>query len=129
MFPSKNRRNITIEGVLWHYLSFYEGISAHNTVTNEKIEWNAGCQIQVTPALVAEVIKSKGKLEGFSIKKEKKFITTTLPYANSVPHIGHAFEFILGDSITRYYREKLGDTNVHFNVGLDEHGKKIYYPI
>lgn len=126
MFPAKNRRNITIEGVLWHYLSWYEGISAHNTVTNEKIEWNAGCQIQVTPALVAEVIKTKGKLEGFSVKKKKKFITTTLPYANSVPHIGHAFEFILGDSITRYYREKLGDTNVHFNVGLDEHGKKIY---
>ena len=56
----------------------------------------------------------------------KKYITTTLPYANSVPHIGHAFEFILGDAIARYFRSKLGDGNVHFNIGLDEHGKKIY---
>ena len=56
----------------------------------------------------------------------KKFITTTLPYANSVPHIGHAFEFIIGDAIARYFRNKLGDKNVLFNVGLDEHGKKIY---
>ena len=58
--------------------------------------------------------------------KKKKFITCTLPYANSVPHIGHAFEFILGDALTRYFRGKLGDSNVHFNLGLDEHGKKIY---
>lgn len=56
----------------------------------------------------------------------KKFITTTLPYANSTPHIGHAFEFIIGDVIARYFREKLGEDNVIFNVGLDEHGKKIF---
>jgi methionyl-tRNA synthetase len=56
----------------------------------------------------------------------KKFITTTLPYANSKPHIGHAFEFIIGDTLARYFRAKLGDGNVHFNIGLDEHGKKIY---
>lgn len=58
--------------------------------------------------------------------ENKKFITTTLPYANSVPHIGHAFEFIIGDVIARYFRNKLGDKNVLFNVGLDEHGKKIH---
>lgn len=57
---------------------------------------------------------------------KKKYITCTLPYANSVPHIGHAFEFIIGDTLTRYFRNKLGDENVHFNIGLDEHGKKIY---
>jgi methionyl-tRNA synthetase len=57
---------------------------------------------------------------------EKKFITCTLPYANSKPHIGHAFEFIIGDSLSRFFRNKLGSQNVHFNIGLDEHGKKIY---
>jgi len=57
---------------------------------------------------------------------EKKFITTTLPYSNSEPHIGHSFEFIIGDVVSRYFRNKLGDENVFFNVGLDEHGKKIY---
>ena len=54
------------------------------------------------------------------------FITTTLPYSNSEPHIGHAFEFIIADVIARYYREKVGSDNVFFNVGLDEHGKKIF---
>jgi methionyl-tRNA synthetase len=42
----------------------------------------------------------------------KKFITTTLPYSNSSPHIGHALEFIIGDAISRYYRNKLGDDKV-----------------
>jgi len=56
----------------------------------------------------------------------KKFITTTLPYSNSPnPHMGHALEFIIGDVIARYFRNKLGKDNVIFNVGLDEHGKKI----
>lgn len=53
----------------------------------------------------------------------KKFITTTLPYANSKPHIGHAFEFVLADVLTRYFRNTGKD--VHFNTGLDEHGTKI----
>lgn len=57
---------------------------------------------------------------------KKLYITTTLPYANSVPHIGHSFEFIIGDTLARYFRGKLGDANVHFNIGLDEHGKKIH---
>lgn len=54
------------------------------------------------------------------------FITTTLPYSNSEPHIGHAFEFIIADVIARYYRHKLGSGEVFFNVGLDEHGRKIF---
>lgn len=126
MFPAKIRRNITIEGVLWHYILEYNGIVAQNTETNESLHWRTGSIIQITPALVAEVIKTGGKPAGFESNQPKKFITTTLPYANSVPHIGHAFEFILADALTRYFRTKLGDTNVHLNIGLDEHGKKIY---
>ena len=53
----------------------------------------------------------------------KIFITTTLPYANSTPHIGHMFEFILADAITRYL--KLNGNEVFFNTGLDCHGTKI----
>jgi methionyl-tRNA synthetase len=59
-------------------------------------------------------------------KTGKKFITCTLPYANSSPHAGHLFEFVVGDTLARYFKEKLGDNKVHFNVGLDEHGKKIH---
>lgn len=54
---------------------------------------------------------------------KNKYITTTLPYANSRPHIGHAFEFIIGDALSRYF--KLAGDNVFFNIGLDEHGLKI----
>lgn len=52
------------------------------------------------------------------------YITTTLPYANAEPHIGHALEFVQADAYARYYR-KTGQ-NVIFNVGLDEHGLKLY---
>jgi len=58
---------------------------------------------------------------------DKKFyLTTTLPYVNADPHMGHALEFIEADIIVRYMREKLGIDNVFFNVGTDEHGLKIY---
>ena len=53
----------------------------------------------------------------------KTFITTTLPYVNSKPHMGHAFEFVLGDALSRYLRQ---EGTVHFNIGLDEHGTKVW---
>ncbi len=55
----------------------------------------------------------------------KKFITTTLPYANAAPHIGHTFEFVLADVIADYWRWSIGKDNVRLNIGLDEHGQKI----
>ena len=51
------------------------------------------------------------------------FITTTLPYANSTPHVGHCLEFVQADALARFYRKK---NIVKFNIGLDEHGLKIY---
>ena len=60
-----------------------------------------------------------------SIANSKKFyITTTLPYVNADPHIGHAMEFVRADSIARYQR--LMDKEVFFNTGTDEHGSKLY---
>lgn len=56
----------------------------------------------------------------------KTYITTTLPYVNAEPHIGHALEFVQADTIARYFRQKLGKENVFFNVGTDEHGQKIF---
>ncbi len=52
------------------------------------------------------------------------YITTTLPYVNSKPHMGHALEFVQADVLARYHR-LLGE-RVEFNVGTDEHGLKIY---
>jgi methionyl-tRNA synthetase len=58
-----------------------------------------------------------------SISK-KFYITTTLPYVNSDPHIGFAMEFIRADVIARY--KKLLGYDVFFNTGTDEHGVKIF---
>lgn len=127
MLPSKGRRNIIIDGLAWHYIISRGGyITINNPDTGEIIKWGRDYDMQVTPGLVEEIIRTKGNPKGYDRPKPKKYITTTLPYANSVPHIGHAFEFIIGDALARYFRGKLGDTNVHFNIGLDEHGKKIH---
>lgn len=123
MLPKKGRRKIIVDNVEWHYV-IRGGVIAQNPGTGEIIECNADGHYSITPSLVAEIIKLKGKLP--VIKQEKKYITTTLPYANSTPHMGHAFEFILGDALRRYFTKIYGQDNVHFNIGLDEHGDKIF---
>ncbi len=56
---------------------------------------------------------------------DKTLVTTAIAYANGAPHIGHAFEFALSDTIARYLRQKNGNENVFFITGMDEHGQKI----
>lgn len=54
----------------------------------------------------------------------KKFLlTTAIAYANGEPHIGHAFEFVMSDTIARY-KKSIGE-DVFFITGMDEHGQKI----
>jgi methionyl-tRNA synthetase len=53
----------------------------------------------------------------------KYFLTTAIDYANGEPHLGHAYEKIGADAIARY-RRLLGD-DVHFLIGMDEHGQKV----
>jgi len=55
---------------------------------------------------------------------KKFYITSAIAYANSLPHMGHAMEFILTDSIARYKR--MMDFDTFFLIGTDEHGVKIY---
>ncbi len=55
----------------------------------------------------------------------KYYITTPIYYVNSKPHIGHAYTTIVADILARYYRLKLGQENVWFLTGTDEHGAKI----
>ncbi len=55
---------------------------------------------------------------------KKYYITTTLPYVNSKPHVGFALEIIQADVIARYH--SLIGNEVFFNTGTDEHGQKIY---
>jgi methionyl-tRNA synthetase len=51
------------------------------------------------------------------------FLTTAIDYANGDPHVGHAYEKIGADTIARYRRLR-GD-DVHFLIGMDEHGQKV----
>lgn len=57
------------------------------------------------------------------MENKKFYITTALPYASGKSHIGNVYEDVLADSIARYKRQDGYD--VHFQVGLDEHGLKI----
>ena len=52
------------------------------------------------------------------------YITTTLPYVNSTPHVGFATELIRADVIARYKRAR--GFEVFFNTGTDEHGTKVF---
>jgi methionyl-tRNA synthetase len=58
------------------------------------------------------------------MKKEKFYITTTIPYANAAPHIGHALEFVQADVLARWNRLK--GKKVFYLTGTDEHGTKNY---
>jgi methionyl-tRNA synthetase len=51
------------------------------------------------------------------------YLTTAIDYANGDPHIGHAYEKIGADVIARYRR--LAGDDVHFLIGMDEHGQKV----
>ncbi len=51
------------------------------------------------------------------------YLTTAIDYANGDPHVGHAYERVGADAIARYRRLR-GD-DVHFLVGMDEHGQKV----
>jgi methionyl-tRNA synthetase len=56
---------------------------------------------------------------------EKFYITTPIFYPTSEPHIGTSYTVFVADTLARYFRQKLGDKNVFFLTGTDEHGTKL----
>lgn len=58
------------------------------------------------------------------MNNKRSTIFTAIAYANAKPHIGHAYEYVLADSIVRY-RKLIGDVTF-FCTGMDEHGQKIF---
>jgi len=56
-------------------------------------------------------------------ERNKFYITTSIPYVNSVPHIGFALELVQADSIARFH-QLIGD-DVFFLTGTSEHGSKV----
>ena len=53
----------------------------------------------------------------------KFYVTTSIPYTNASPHIGHALEFVQTDVLARHQRA--AKKKVFFLTGADEHGVKI----
>src|SRR6476646_3496944 len=51
------------------------------------------------------------------------YVTTSIPYVNGEPHLGHAMEFVMADVLARAARKD--DKPVIFSTGTDEHGGKI----
>lgn len=51
------------------------------------------------------------------------YITTSIPYINGEPHIGHTFELVAADVLARAARKT--NTHVLLSTGTDEHGGKI----
>ena len=51
------------------------------------------------------------------------YITTSIPYVNSEPHIGFGMELVMADVLARYARQS--KTPTLFLTGTDEHGGKI----
>jgi methionyl-tRNA synthetase len=54
--------------------------------------------------------------------KKKFYLTAAIPYVNAKPHIGHAFEFVQGDVIARYHKQRGED--VFYVSGADENSLK-----
>ncbi|MEZ5406042.1 MAG: methionine--tRNA ligase [Verrucomicrobiia bacterium] len=54
---------------------------------------------------------------------ESFFLTTAIDYVNGKPHLGHAYEKVLTDTIGRYQRNR--GKEVFFLTGVDEHGQKV----
>ena len=63
-------------------------------------------------------------MQVFNLSENQRawYITTSIPYVNAKPHIGHALEYVQTDLLARYHR-LLGD-DVRFQTGTDENSLK-----
>src|SRR5258708_10301166 len=50
------------------------------------------------------------------------YLTTTIPYVNGRPHLGHALEFVQADVLARHYRRH--GHQVRFQTGTDDNSLK-----
>jgi methionyl-tRNA synthetase len=54
--------------------------------------------------------------------RDRYYVTTSIPYVNARPHIGHALEFVQADTLARYHRLRGDDTR--FLTGTDDNALK-----
>ena len=72
--------------------------------------------------IAVELLPHNSLIITIFMENKKYYITTSIPYTNAPPHIGHVLEFIQADVLARYHRS-LG-RDVFFLTGTDEHGLK-----
>lgn len=72
--------------------------------------------------MILLIERNKNKHDYSSVMKNKFYITTAIYYVNAAPHIGHAYEKIIADTIARWHRLK--GENVFFLTGTDENAQK-----
>ena len=56
------------------------------------------------------------------MKSSTSYLTTSIPYVNSTPHVGFALELIQADTYARHFR--LLGRNVRFQCGTDDNSLK-----
>ncbi len=56
------------------------------------------------------------------MSKERIYISTTIPYVNAPPHLGHALELVQADVLARHHR--LAGDEVRFQTGTDDNSLK-----
>ena len=59
------------------------------------------------------------------MNQKLKYITTPIYYANAVPHIGHLYTTLLGDSFCRFTELIPNTPRAKLISGVDEHGIKV----
>lgn len=55
-------------------------------------------------------------------ERQRRYVTTAIPYVNARPHIGFAMEVVQADVLARFYRQRGFD--VRFQTGSDENSLK-----
>ena len=56
------------------------------------------------------------------MSKKITYLTTAIDYVNGQPHLGHAYEKVLSDTIARFQHSQ--GKEVFFLIGADEHSHK-----
>ena len=79
--------------------------------------------VVIMPKIAKTTTTEKKTIKTKSSVKKSYYLTTAIAYTNGNPHIGHAYEFTIADSIAR--ANKMLDKDVFFLTGTDEHGQKI----
>jgi methionyl-tRNA synthetase len=60
--------------------------------------------------------------EHHGMNDARYYVTTSIPYVNARPHLGHALELVQADVLARFHRQRGDDT--HFLTGTDDNSLK-----